>query len=193
MNQTLMSITDYCKYRDLSRKQFYHHKQTGALKGCFAQKPGYKKDFVVKELADEALKKNVRYNRGGRATKRKYKKIAEQMETEMPELYDAATAGFFMHEFLCSEFGLTFKDTEPVTLEDMEERTSEGLDMTFRYIIDIATGDAEDPAESAIMAVFMALLGTTVLNIDYEKLAKRPRLFAEIDKIKQKQKTKKGN
>lgn len=80
MNQTLMTVVDYCRYRDLSRKAFYDHKKHGALDGCFAKKPGYSKDFVIRELADAALQENVSaiHRVGGMATKAKFRQKVDQ-------------------------------------------------------------------------------------------------------------------
>ena len=185
MKKELMTVTAYCNHADLSRTTFYEHKRTGALDGCFVKEPGKVKPLVDVQAADEALKKNVRYDPGGQATKRKFAKM--KAVAEPPDVFEVWDAGFYMHFYLTSEFGLRWiDDPEPIPREEMEERTTEALNTTFSYLADIATGAAEDPAESAIMAVLSALIGCTGLKIDYEKMDKRPRLFAEVAKCKKK-------
>jgi hypothetical protein len=73
MTENLMSITEYCGSRDISRKSFYEHKRAGRLKGCFRRKPGGKRQYVIASKADRAFAQNVRDNRGGQATKRKHR------------------------------------------------------------------------------------------------------------------------
>ncbi len=191
MAETTMTVTEYCNHADLSRTAFYEHRKHGVLDGCFTRKPGYRKDFVVVEKADKALTENIRWNPGGQATKRKHKKretTPEPPETDdFPESFEAEEAGMMMHFVMASEFGLVFRPLEgPIPLKEMEKATVECLDLIFSYLAEIATGEAEDPAASAAMAVLYALIGSTAFEIDYEKLEKRPHLLAELDKLKKK-------
>jgi len=164
MTQTLMTTVDYCKHRDISRTQFYYHKRKGALKGCFAKKPGYRKDFVIKELADKALQENVSYihRMGGMATKHKYKKI----EPETPTLNrdDAMTV---LHQFVCNEFGLEFmEDERTFTCDELEIHVSDCLDLIFTFLLDIENGTAADPTKAAIAAVYFTLIAMRADSIN---------------------------
>lgn len=94
MAKKLMSVTEYCKHRDLSRTQFYSHKRAGKLKGCFQQKPDSKRVYVDRAKADRALDRNVAplQQIGGMATKRKFKK-SNPSEKEIKEAVSMAGIG----------------------------------------------------------------------------------------------------
>ena len=83
MAESLMTVKQYCEQRGLSRKQFYEHRRTGALKGCFRRKPGGKRQLVIPSAADKALDSNVRVNAGAEATKGRYR--GEQQGQPPPE------------------------------------------------------------------------------------------------------------
>ena len=74
MTETIMNISEYCRHRGISRKNFYQHYDKGNVKDdCFKAPPGSKRPLIIMERADAALDKNARKIPGGEATKRKFK------------------------------------------------------------------------------------------------------------------------
>lgn len=116
-----MTVTAYCKYADLSRKQFYHHKKSVALGGCFTRKPGKKKDSVIKENADIALLQNVsrKTQKGGSATKKKFK---QKVDADVKQ---------FVHDVVVDLAGLPLSELqrrhelEKLLIRQIERRTLE--------------------------------------------------------------------
>ncbi len=148
MSEKLMSITEYCGSRDMSRKSFYEHRRAGRLKGCFRKKPGGKRALVIPSKADRALTDNVRYNAGGAATKRKH----------APGTVNGLESMWALHEPLSTVLGLKFDPqllSQEFTEDQLQAHLTESVNLIFSALAAVARGDR--PVKAALSAVLCAL------------------------------------
>jgi hypothetical protein len=163
MAEGLMSITDYCKSRGISRNRFYHHRTRGVLEGCFQARG--KKQLVVPEKADRALSENVRVNRGGETTKRKFRDAPDEQAPAGFSVYrpaepavDGLGAMFILHDSIASTFGLEFDHEallQPFAEGDLTAHAEESMNYLIAALCDVAAG--KDPVRRAFAAVVFTL------------------------------------
>jgi hypothetical protein len=148
---TLISITEFCKEHNLSRKNFYAHEKRGAIgPDCFRAMPGSSRRKVVKEKAEKALAENVRVNAGGQATKRKYG------QQEMTICGAGAMAE--LHRTLSATCGLGFDPDaldQDFSEKDLQSSIDESVNQIFAALADVAAG--KDPVRKAVAAVLLTL------------------------------------
>jgi len=109
MTEKLMTVSDYCKYRDITRGAFYRHRREGKLNGCFRRKPGGAREYVIVSKADKALDAKIAPMQqiGGQANKAKHQKQDDQ------DLYSEAEVLLHALNHACDLFGVQWRSYKP--------------------------------------------------------------------------------